>query len=78
MIDLKIRQKMRLNVLSVSSGSGVNLDYDPALPFEEGQTIMVLGSDNDLRKHLGLAYKLMTKGIVESFDSLLESLSSLI
>lgn len=56
MIDLKIRQKMRLNILSVSSGSGVNLDYDPALPFEEGQTIMVLGSDNDLRKHLGLAY----------------------
>lgn len=56
MIDLKIRQKMRLNILSVSSGSGVNLDYDPSQPFEAGQTIMVLGSDNDLRKHLGLAY----------------------
>ena len=57
MIDLKIRQKMHLNILSVRSGDAdFNLDYDPSEPFQEGQSIMVIGGDNDLRKYLGLDY----------------------
>ena len=57
MIDLKIRQKMRLNILSVrDKGAEFNLDYDPSAPFVSGQTIMVLGSDEDLQKFLGLDY----------------------
>ena len=56
-IDLKIRQSMHLNILAVKNGSDdFNLEYDPSSPFKKGQTIVVIGSDNDLRKHLKLDY----------------------
>ncbi len=57
MIDLKIRQNMRLNVLAVkNSKDDFNMDYDPTEAFKAGQTVVIIGSDADLRKHLGLSY----------------------
>ena len=57
MIDLKIRQNMKLNVLAVkNSKDDFNMDYEPSEPFKAGQTIVVIGSDADLQKHLGLSY----------------------
>lgn len=57
MIDLKIRQNMRLNVLAVkNTKDDFNMDYDPSEPFKQGQTVVIIGSDADLKKHLGLTY----------------------
>lgn len=57
MIDLKIRQSMRLNILAIkNSKEDFNMDYDPAEPFKDGQTVVVIGSDKDLKKYLGLEY----------------------
>lgn len=57
MIDLKIRQSMRLNILAIkNSKTDFNMDYDPAEPFKDGQTVVVIGSDKDLKKYLGLEY----------------------
>ncbi len=57
MIDLKIRQSMRLNILAIkNSKEDFNMDYDPAEPFKGGQTVVVIGSDKDLKKYLGLEY----------------------
>ena len=57
MIELKIRQNMRLNVLAVkNTKDDFNMDYDPSAPFKAGQTVVIIGSDADLRKHLGLSY----------------------
>lgn len=57
MIDLKIRQSMRLNILAIkNSKEDFNMDYDPAEPFKDGQTVVVIGSDKDLMKYLGLEY----------------------
>ena len=55
-IDLKIRQKMHLNILAVTDEGKFNMEYDPAEPFKAGETVMVIGKDSDLRKHLGLNY----------------------
>ena len=57
MIDLKIRQNMRLNVLAVkNTKDDFNMDYDPSQPFRQGQTVVIIGSDADLKKYLGLTY----------------------
>ena len=57
MIDLKIRQNMRLNVLAVkNTKDDFNMDYDPSEPFKQGQTVVIIGSDADLKKYLGLTY----------------------
>lgn len=57
MVELKIRQVMNLNILAVKNAKDdFNMDYDPTAPFKEGQTIVVIGGDNDLKMHLGLTY----------------------
>ena len=57
MIDLKVRQTMRLNILAVKNGKDdFNMDFDPTIPFKEGQSVVIIGSDEDLKKHLGLQY----------------------
>ena len=57
MIDLKVRQTMRLNILAVKNGKDdFNMDFDPTVPFTEGQSVVIIGSDEDLKKHLGLQY----------------------
>lgn len=57
MVELKIRPNMKLNILAIKNGTDdLNMDYNPHDPFVKGQTILVIGSDDDLRKHLGLKY----------------------
>ncbi|MBR1797482.1 MAG: TrkA family potassium uptake protein [Clostridiales bacterium] len=55
-IDLEIRQKMHLNILALTEDGKLNMDYDPSEPFKKGQTVMVIGKDEDLKKHLDLDY----------------------
>lgn len=56
-IELQIRQKMKLNILAVkNSETEFNMDYDPKDPFKSGQSVLVIGADKDLQKHLGLDY----------------------
>lgn len=58
MVELNIRQNMHLNIIAVNNkdDSELNMNYNPSDPFREGQSIMVIGSDEDLKKHLGLDY----------------------
>ncbi len=58
MVELNIRQNMHLNIIAVNNkdDSELNMNYSPSDPFREGQSIMVIGSDEDLKKHLGLDY----------------------
>lgn len=55
-IELKIRQEMHLNILAMVDSNGISLEYNPNDKFKEGQCVLVLGSDADLQKHLGLNY----------------------
>ena len=56
-IELQVRQKMHLNILAVKNGADdFNMEYDPKEPFKAVQTILVIGGDKDLQKHLGLDY----------------------
>ncbi len=56
-IELQVRQNMHLNILSVNDKSNkLNMDFNPHDPFVAGQTIMVIGTDEDLKKNLGLDY----------------------
>ena len=58
MVELNIRQNMHLNIIAVNNkdDSELNMNYSPSDPFREGQSILVIGSDEDLKKHLGLDY----------------------
>ncbi|MCR4689084.1 MAG: TrkA family potassium uptake protein [Saccharofermentans sp.] len=56
-IELKIRQNTHLNILGVRcKGGDLNLEVDPNTVFEEGSSVMVLGKDSDIKKHLHLNY----------------------
>jgi K+ transport systems, NAD-binding component len=56
-VDLKIRQVMHLNILAVrDKDAKFNMEYSPADPFTENQSVLVIGSDADLKKHLNLDY----------------------
>ena len=56
-VELQIRQKMHLNILAVKNEEDdFNMDYDPSSPFRKGQTVVVIGSDADLKSHLKLNY----------------------
>lgn len=56
-VELQIRQKMHLNILAVKNEEDdFNMDYDPSSPFRKGQTVVVIGSDADLKSYLKLNY----------------------
>ncbi|MBP5180966.1 MAG: TrkA family potassium uptake protein [Clostridiales bacterium] len=56
-VDLKIRQKMHLNILAVrDKDADFNMEYNPQDPFKDNQSVLVIGSDSDLQKYLGLDY----------------------
>lgn len=58
MVELNIRQNMHLNIIAVNNkdDTDLNMNYNPMDPFKEGQSVMVIGSDDDLKEHLGLDY----------------------
>ena len=56
-VDLKIRQKMHLNILAVrDKDADFNMEYNPQDPVKDNQSVLVIGSDSDLQKYLGLDY----------------------
>ncbi len=57
LLELKIRQNTHLNVVAVrKTGGELNFDVDPETVFEEGSSLMILGRDKDIKKHLHLNY----------------------
>ncbi len=55
-IELNIRQNMHLNVLGIRKDGVLNLEVSADTIFEEGMSVMILGRDDDLKKHLHLNY----------------------
>jgi len=55
-IELNVRKDMGLNILAFKNEDGLSLDYNPNDKLKEGQTVLVLGSDANLQKYLGLKY----------------------
>lgn len=55
-IELNVRKTMKLNILAVVNDGQMSLDYDPNEKFKKGTSVLVLGSDKDLKKVFGLNY----------------------
>ena len=56
LVDLGIRNKLHLNVLSIRRDGKPILEFPADLVFMEGDTVTVFGADKDLKKHLDLNY----------------------
>lgn len=56
LVDLGIRNKLHLNVLSIKRNDEPILEFPADFVFEEGDTVTVFGADKDLKKHLNLNY----------------------
>lgn len=56
LVDLGIRNKLHLNVLSIKRNNEPILEFPADFVFEEGDTVTVFGADKDLKKHLNLNY----------------------
>ena len=55
-IELNIRQTMHLNVLGVRRNGELNLEVGGDTVFENGDAVMILGKDSDIKKHMHLNY----------------------
>lgn len=56
LIELEIRSKLRLNILSLRRSGEQIVDFPADTVFSAGDTITVFGADRDLKKHLHLNY----------------------
>lgn len=56
LVDLGIRNKLHLNVLSIKRNNEPILEFPADFVFENGDTVTVFGADKDLKKHLNLNY----------------------
>ncbi len=56
LVDLGIRNKLHLNVLSIKRNNEPILEFPADFVFEDGDTVTVFGADKDLKKHLNLNY----------------------
>lgn len=56
LVDLGIRNKLHLNILSVRRDGNPILEFPADMVFIEGDTVTVFGADKDLKKHLDLNY----------------------
>ncbi len=56
LVDLGIRNKLHLNILSIRRKGEPILEFPADLVFEEGDTVTVFGADKDLKKHLSINY----------------------
>ena len=56
LIDLGIRNKLHLNILSIRRDGNPILEFPADMVFMEGDTVTVFGADKDLKKHLDLNY----------------------
>lgn len=56
LVDLGIRRKFHLNVLSIKRDGKTLLEFPADLVFEKGDTVTVFGADKDIKKNLGINY----------------------
>ena len=56
LVDLGIRNKLHLNILSIRRDGNPILEFPADMVFIEGDTVTVFGADKDLKKHLDLNY----------------------
>ncbi len=56
LVDLGIRNKLHLNILSIRRDGNPILEFPADMIFMEGDTVTVFGADKDLKKHLDLNY----------------------
>lgn len=56
LVDLGIRNKLHLNILSIKRDGNPILEFPADMVFMEGDTVTVFGADKDLKKHLDLNY----------------------
>lgn len=56
LVDLGIRNKLHLNVLSIKRNNEPILEFPADLVFEEGDTVTVFGADKDIKKSFNINY----------------------
>ncbi len=56
LVDLGIRSRMHLNVLSIKRNNEPILEFPADFVFEEGDTVTVFGADKDIKKAFGINY----------------------
>lgn len=56
LIDLGIRNKYHLNVLSIKRNGKTVLEFPADMVFETGDTVTIFGADKDIKKALGMNY----------------------
>lgn len=48
LIQLKIREKHRVNIIAIKRNDAVDVDFDPNEPLEEGVSLIAIGKNRDL------------------------------
>ena len=56
LVNLGIRNKLHLNVLSIKRNNEPILEFPADLVFEEGDTVTVFGADKDIKKSFNINY----------------------
>ena len=56
LVDLGVRNKLHLNVLSIKRDGKAILEFPANLVFEEGDTVTIFGADKDIKKNLNINY----------------------
>ncbi|MBQ1739508.1 MAG: TrkA family potassium uptake protein [Clostridiales bacterium] len=56
LVDLGVRNKLHLNVLSIKRDGKAILEFPANFVFEEGDTVTIFGADKDIKKNLNINY----------------------
>ena len=56
LVDLGVRNKLHLNVLSIKRDGKAILEFPANLVFEDGDTVTIFGADKDIKKNLNINY----------------------
>ena len=56
LVDLGVRNRLHLNVLSIKREDKAILEFPADLVFEDGDTVTIFGADKDIKKALNLNY----------------------
>ena len=56
LVDLGVRNKLHLNVLSIKRDGTAILEFPANFVFEEGDTVTIFGADKDIKKNLNINY----------------------
>lgn len=50
LVELRLRDRLNVNVIGIKAGNEVNVNLDPNEPFKEGQIAIIVGNNEDLQK----------------------------